>query len=92
MVIIYTSFEIESSSLNMTLLIEKVKTRNNPGLVVMGRDSLMKVVGSNTGAIYWMDMIFFTLICCKNCIVCLKRPKISKKEAEVGPVFLKNSY
>ena len=79
MVIIYTSFEIESSSLNMTLLIEKVKTRNNPGLVVMGRDSLMKVVGSNTGAIYWMDMIFFTLICCKNCIVCLKRPKISKK-------------
>ena len=39
MVIIYTSFEIESSSLNMTLLIEKVKTRNNPGLVVMGRDS-----------------------------------------------------
>ena len=39
----------------------------------------MKVVGSNTGAIYWMDMIFFKLICCKNCIVCLKRPKISKK-------------
>ena len=33
---------------------------------------------------------FFTLICCKNCIVCLKRPKINeKKEAEVGP-FKKN--
>ena len=28
---------------------------------------------------------FFTLICCKNCIVCLKRPKINEKEAEVGP-------
>ena len=33
------------------------------------------VVGSNPGAGYWMDLTFFTLICCKNCIVCLKRPK-----------------
>ena len=32
---------------------------------------------------------FFTLICCKNYIVCLKRPKTNEKEAEVGP-FLKN--
>ena len=31
---------------------------------------------------------FFTLICSKNCIVRLKRPKINEKEAEVGP-FLK---
>ena len=37
-----------------------------------------------------MDMTFFTFICCKNCIVCLKRPKINKKEAGVGPIFLKN--
>ena len=28
------------------------------------------------------------LICCKNCIVCLKTPKIHEKEARVGP-FLK---
>ena len=42
---------------------------------------------SNPGAIYWMDIwTFFTLICCKKCIVCLKRPKINKKR--VGP-FLK---
>ena len=27
---------------------------------------------------------FFTLICCKNCTVCLKRPKINKKEAELA--------
>ena len=27
----------------------------------------------------------FTLICCKNCIVCLKRPKINEKEAGVVP-------
>ena len=43
-----------------------------------------KVVGSNPSAGYWMDMTFFTLICCKNCIVCLKRPKINKKEAGIG--------
>ena len=28
---------------------------------------------------------FFTLICCKNCIVCLKRLKINETEAGVGP-------
>ena len=36
-----------------------------------------------------MDMTFFTFICCKNCIVCLKRLKINKKEAGVGPIFFK---
>ena len=33
---------------------------------------------------------FFTFICCKNCKVCLKRPKINEKEAGVGP-FLKKT-
>ena len=32
---------------------------------------------------------FFTLICCKNCSACLKRPKINEKEARVGPFFKK---
>ena len=32
---------------------------------------------------------FLILIYCKICIVCLKRPKINKKEAEDGPFFLK---
>ena len=41
-----------------------------------------EVVGLNPSAIYWMDI--FSLMCYKNCIVCLKRPKI-KKEAGVGP-------
>ena len=27
----------------------------------------------------------FTLIRCKNCILCLKKPKINEKEAGVGP-------
>ena len=32
------------------------------------------------------NLRFFTLICCKNCIEdCLKRPKINRKEARVGP-------
>ena len=36
-----------------------------------------------------LDGHCFTLICCKNCIVCLKRPKINKKEAKVGQFFKK---
>ena len=42
-------------------------------------------MGSNPGGVYWMDMTFLKVICCKNCIVCLKGPKINEKEAEVGP-------
>ena len=34
---------------------------------------------------------FFTYICCQNCnVVCLKRPKINKKEAGIGPFLKKN--
>ena len=44
-----------------------------------------KVMGSNPSAVYWMYMTFFTLICCKNCIVCLKRLKIKEKDAGVSP-------
>ena len=29
---------------------------------------------------------FFTFICCKNCIVCLKRQKFNEKEAGDGPI------
>ena len=32
---------------------------------------------------------FFTNICCKNCNVCLKRPKINEKEAGIGIIFFK---
>ena len=37
----------------------------SPGLVVMGGGSCSK--GSNPGAVYWMDMIFFAMVCYKNC-------------------------
>ena len=32
-----------------------------------------------------LDGHFFTLYCCKNCIVCLKRPNVNEIEAENGP-------
>ena len=35
-----------------------------------------------------VDGHFFTLICCKIRIVCLKRPKINEKEAEDGPFLI----
>ena len=60
--------------------------------MVMGGDSVPKVVGSNPSARYWMDMTFFTLICCRKCIVCLKRPKINEKEAGVGPFKKKKLF
>ena len=37
----------------------------------------------------WTLGHFFTLICCKKIIVCLKRPKINEKEAWDGPFFKK---
>ena len=55
--------------------------------MVMGGDSRSKGCGFESQR--WMDMTFFTLICCNNCIVCLKRPKINEKEAGVCPIFLK---
>ena len=35
---------------------------------------------------------FFTLICCKNCNVCLKRPKINEKKKPGKTHFLKKNY
>ena len=53
----------------------------SPGLVIMGWDSCLKVVGSNPGTIYLMDIL--TYICCKNCNdVCLKRLKINNKRGQ----------
>ena len=37
-------------------------------------------MGLNPGTIYWMD-IFSYIFVVKICNVCLKRPKINKKEA-----------
>ena len=32
---------------------------------------------------------FFTLICCKHCIVCLKKTENKRKRGRDGPIFLK---
>ena len=45
------------------------------GLVVIRDDSCSRGRGFDSrDRILLMDMTFFTLICCKHCIVCLKRP------------------
>ena len=44
---------------------------------------MQEVVGSNPSTGYWIEI--FHIYCCKNCNVCLKRPKINKKEAGNGP-------
>ena len=48
----------------------------SPGLVVMGGHSHCKGRGFESPILDEHDI--FTLICCKNFIVCLKRPKINK--------------
>ena len=60
----------------------------SPGLVVMGRDLHSEGRGFESRHCI-LNGHFFTYICCKNCIVCLKITKNKrKKEAGVGP-FLK---
>ena len=49
-----------------------------PGLLVMGVDSCLKGCGFESQRRI-LDGHFFTLICCKKCIVCLK-----KHEKEAG--------
>ena len=55
--------------------------------MVMGRDSRSKGCGFKFQD-HIMDGHFFTYICCKNFIVCLKSTKINEKEAGVGPFFI----
>ena len=52
----------------------------------MGRDSRSEGRGIESRHCI-LDGHFFTY--CKNCDVCLKRPKINEKEAGVSPFFLK---
>ena len=57
----------------------------------MGRDSRSEGRGFDSQSRI-LDGQFFTYICCKNCNdVCLKRLKINKIDAGVGP-FKKNKF
>ena len=58
--------------------------------MVMGRDSHSECRGFESRHRI-LDGHFFTYYCCKNCNVCLKRPKINEKEAGIGPLFLKKN-
>ena len=49
----------------------------------MGGGSVQEVVVSNPSPDSGWS--FLTLYCCKNCVVCLKWPKINEIEAEDGP-------
>ena len=60
----------------------------SPGLVVMGRDSRSGGRGFKSQHRI-LNGHFFTYICCKNCIVCLKRSKINGEEAGLAQ-FLKH--
>ena len=51
-----------------------------------------KVVGSNPSTGYWMAMTFFTLICCKNCIVCMKKTENKRKRGRVWPILKKDFW
>ena len=61
----------------------------SPGLVVMRGDSRSKGRGFESQCRILDGHDFFTLICCKNCIVCLEKTKINKIEAGVGPFLFK---
>ena len=60
--------------------------------MIMGRDSHSEGCGFEP----WhriLDGHFLPYICCKNCNdVCLKRTKINKKEAGVGPLKKLGTY
>ena len=68
--------------LTSSLLTKQVNQGGSPGLMVMGGDSHSKGRGFESRHRI-LDGHFFTYIC----HVCLKRPKINKKEAGVGPFF-----
>ena len=54
----------------------------------MGDDSCLRGRGFKLKCLIQDGHDIFTLVCYKNCIVFLKRPKINEIEARVGP-FLK---
>ena len=92
-------FRVQISSTPSTLFPIKVKfctlfaiasrkgTNGSPGLAVMGQDSCSKVMGSNPGAVYWMNI--FSQIFVGKLYVCLKI-RNKRKEADVGPFLKKN--
>ena len=40
----------------------------------------------------YIGWTFFTFICCKNCIVCLKKTKNKRQRGRGWPIFLKKNF
>ena len=61
--------------------------------MVMGDDSCLRSRGFESQCCILDGLDFFTFICCKHCIVCLKRPTINGKDAGLAHFFFfkKNS-
>ena len=51
----------------------------------------MKVVGLNPGAVYWMDITFFTLICCKKLYCLFEKTVKKRKRGRDWPIFFKKT-
>ena len=58
----------------------------SPGLVVMGDDSCSRGCEFESRRRI-LDGHFFTFICCKNCIVWLKKAEKERKRGQHWPIF-----
>ena len=67
------------------------KLKKRPDLVVLEGHSCSKGCGFKS-RYNILDGHFFTLFLCKNCIVCLKRPKIIKKRGQGWPIFWQSKF
>ena len=68
-----------------------INLQQSPGLVVTGDVSCSRGRRFKSRR-HILDEHFFTFICWKNCIVCLKRPKMNVKEARFGPFLKKRNH
>ena len=56
--------------------------------MVKGDDSCLKVVGSNPGAIYWMDIFQIALLKKLYCLFAKTENKLKRDQG--WPIFIKN--
>ena len=63
----------------------KAMVTGSPGIVVMGRDLHSEGHGFESRHRI-LDGHFFTYICCKNCIVCLKKTENKRKRGRGWPI------
>ena len=84
------SVELKSISVSLRFYLKMSWIRREPRSSGYGRRLMSEGCGFESQH-RRLDGHFFTYICCKNCNICLKRPKINENEAKVGP-FLKTVF